>query len=197
VAGSKRAFPFKRESIHALVQERPQGDFEMSLFLSISPQASEEISTGRTMGIPSYSLSGRRCRLSPENDDVSFAGNGTSKDVIVGRIVFDDVGNDFRCNYICHAREAFCSSFDCVLRPHEFLPKDVGEFGNDCRRYENDVCPSECMIPNGSKLSLGTGEDRNIDILSRTTLNFSCCFSVVMDKSVRVPRFNTLRAFSA
>jgi hypothetical protein len=31
------------------------------------------------------------------DDEIGFAGNCTSEDVVVGKIVFDDIGNDFRC----------------------------------------------------------------------------------------------------
>ncbi len=79
------------------------------------------------------------------DDEIGFAGNCTSEDAIVGRSVFDDVGNDFRCDDFCHSRKAFCPSFDLTLRPLEFLPEDVGELGYDSRGYKESVGSFEGM----------------------------------------------------
>jgi hypothetical protein len=96
--------------------------------------------------------------------EVGFAGNCTSEDVVVGRIVFDDVGNDFRCNDFCHSLKAFYPRFDLDFRPLEFLPEDIGELGYDGRGYEEGVGSFEGMFPNCSKLSLRVYEDRNVDV---------------------------------
>lgn len=81
------------------------------------------------------------------DDDISFAGNGTSEDVIISRIVFDDIGNEVRCDYVSNSLKAFYPGFYCVFRPHEFLSKNVGEFGDNGRRYKKGVSAFECMFP--------------------------------------------------
>ena len=49
------------------------------------------------------------------------------------------------------------------------------------------------MFPNLSKLSLGTGKDGNIDVSveNNSKLFFLFVFLSVIDKSVRIARFNT------
>jgi hypothetical protein len=98
------------------------------------------------------------------DDEIGFAGNCTSEDVIIGGIIFDDVGNGFRRDDFCYSLKAFCPSFNLIFRPLEFLPEDVGELGYDGRGYEDGVSSSEAMFPNCSKLSLGVCEDRNVDV---------------------------------
>jgi hypothetical protein len=98
------------------------------------------------------------------NNEICPSLSGTGQDVIISGIVFDDVGNDFRCDYLCHSRKAFCPSFDLILRPLEFLPEDVGELGYDSRGYEESVGPLEGMFPNGSHFSVREIEGRSIDI---------------------------------
>ncbi len=79
------------------------------------------------------------------NNEICLSLSGTGQDMIIGGIVFDDVGNDFRCDNFCHSWKAFCPSFDLTLRPLEFLPVDVGELGYDSRRDEESVGSFEGM----------------------------------------------------
>src|SRR5918992_50461 len=98
------------------------------------------------------------------NNDICLSLSGTGQDMIIGGIVFDDVGNDFRRDNFCHSRKAFCPGCDLALGPLEFLPEDVGELGYDSRRYEEGVGSFEGMFPNESHFSVREVEGRSIDI---------------------------------
>jgi hypothetical protein len=49
------------------------------------------------------------------DDEIGFAGNCTSEDVVVGKIVFDDVRNDFRCVWSSGGDGAPCGLHRGVL----------------------------------------------------------------------------------
>lgn len=98
------------------------------------------------------------------DDEIGFAGECTSEDVIIGRLGFDDVGNGFRLNDLSHSRKAFSPSFDILFLPLEFLPENSRKLGYDVGGYEDGISSSETMFPNCSKLPLGVCENRNVDV---------------------------------